>query len=176
MASGFIGGPEMLPRVALFLVLPILLAGSVQSECISPRDARNHVGETKCVAGKVIRVTQRDNGLHYIQFCEQTLCEFNAVIFPGDLRHIGDVRQLEGKFVEIHGDVREYDGGTEIIVSESRQLRGEGASIPPLPKSYDVEKKGHYSAGTFSHPKTYSTSKKRQTAKLPIKIPEDASQ
>ena len=59
-------------------------------------------------------------------------------------------------------------------LEEYRQLSGSTARIPPLPKNYDVEKKGRYSAGTFSHPKAArKPSKKRQTAKLPVEIPED---
>ena len=167
-----------MPGKNLGLLLLILLIPSLMpAACISPKEARKYVGETKCVAGKVVRVVQGDEGVRSLQFCETTdACSFTAVIFPEDLRHIGDVRQLEGKFVEVHGGVQEYEGGTEIIVSESRQLRGEAASIPPLPKAYDVEKKGHYSAGIFSHPKTYSTSKKRQPAKMPINIPEDSTE
>jgi hypothetical protein len=74
--------------------------------------------------------------------------------------------------IEIHGKVREYDGRAEIILEEYRQLGGAGARIPPLPKNYDVEKKGRYSAGTFSRPKAAKhASKKRQPATLPRDFP-----
>jgi hypothetical protein len=53
--------------------------------------------------------------------------------------------------VEIHGQVKEYDGRAEIVLEQYRQLGG--ARIPPLAQNYNVEKKGRYSAGTFSHPK-----------------------
>jgi hypothetical protein len=33
-----------------------------------------------------------------------------VVVFPSNLRHVGDVRQLQGKVVEIHGPVKLYDG------------------------------------------------------------------
>ena len=46
-----------------------------------------------------------------------------------------------------------YDGRAEIVLEEHRQLGGAGARIPPLAQNYDVEKKGRYSAGTFSRPK-----------------------
>ena len=98
---------------------------------------------------------------------------FTVVVFPSDLKNVGDIRQLQGRMIEIHGQVKEYDGRAEIILEEYRQLSGSTARIPPLPKNYDVEKKGRYSAGTFSHPKAgKKPSKKRQTAKLPIDTPE----
>jgi hypothetical protein len=103
------------------------------------------------------------------------VCPFTVVVFPHDLKHIGDVNQLQNKVIEVHGPVKEYDGRAEIVLEQRRQLGGEGRQIPPLPKNYDVENKGHYSAGKFSLPKpAYKTTKKRQTAKLPIGIPSDA--
>jgi DNA/RNA endonuclease YhcR with UshA esterase domain len=164
----------MYRKTLLLSCVTLLCSALAGAACISPNEAAKHIGETKCVSGKVVRIEQDNNGAHYLQFCQDSKrCSFAAVIFPEDLKHIGDVRQLQGKFIEVHGDVKEYDGGTEVIVSESRQLKGEAASIPPLLKNYDVEKKGHYSAGVFSHPKTYSTTKKRQPATLPVNIPDD---
>ena len=99
---------------------------------------------------------------------------FTVVVFPSDLKNVGDIRQLQGRMIEIHGQVKEYDGRAEIILEEYRQLSVSTAKISPLPKNYDVEKKGRYSAGTLSHPKAGKTpSKERQNAKLPIDIPED---
>jgi len=69
------------------------------------------------------------------------------------LKSVGDVRQLQGRMVEIHGQVKEYDGRGEIVLEEYRPLGGAGARIPPLPQNYDVEKKGRYRAGTFSTPR-----------------------
>jgi hypothetical protein len=78
--------------------------------------------------------------------------------------------------VEIHGQVKEYDGRAEIVLAEYRQLSGAGARIPPLPKDYDVEKKGRYNAGTFSHPKAKRKTTKRQPADVVTQAPEDPEQ
>ena len=98
------------------------------------------------------------------------------MIFPSDLKSVGDVRQLQGRMIEIHGKVKEYDGRAEIVLEEYRQLSGAGARIPPLPKNYDVEKKGRYSAGTFSHPKSKRKTSKRQPAEVVTQAPEDPEQ
>jgi hypothetical protein len=156
------------------VLLCLLLSASCSADCIPFPEASKHIGETKCVSGKVMHVEQGDKGVHYLDFCEDYhVCPFTAVIFPSDLKHIGDVRHLQGKTVELHGDVKEYDGRAEIIISESWQLGGSASRLPPLPKNYDVENRGHYSAGTFSQPKAYSTSKKRQPEKLPVNLPDD---
>jgi hypothetical protein len=38
-------------------------------------------------------------------------------------------------------------GTPEIILNRISQITGGSAMIPPLPKNYDVEDRGHYSAG-----------------------------
>jgi len=158
------------------LLATALLSSLARADCLPFDEARKHVGEVKCITGKVVRVKQGSRGVHFLDFCDDfRLCTFTVVVFPGDLKSVGDVRQLAGRMIEIHGQVKEYDGRAEIILEEYRQLGGTGGRIPPLPKNYDVEKKGRYSAGTFSHAKAGKTaSKKRQPTKLPVDVPEES--
>ena len=151
-------------------------ASSSSAACLPIHEAQNHIGETRCVTGKVLKVAQGDKGVHYLDFCEnRETCPFTVVVFASDLRYVGDVRQLAGKMVEIHGPVKLYDNRAEIILNDPRQLKGEGAQIPPLPKTYDVEKKGRYSAGKFSYPKaTRQPSRKRQTKPISPNDPSDS--
>jgi len=159
------------------LVAILLLTSPAWSDCLPFTEARNHVGEIKCVTGKVVRVKQGARGVHFLDFCDEfRLCPFTVVIFPYDLKSVGDVRQLQGRMVEIHGQVKEYDGRAEIILEEYRQLGGGGARIPPLPKNYDVEKKGRYSAGTFSHPKSKRKTSRKQAPNAITQAPEDPEQ
>ena len=132
------------------------------SNCLSIGEASQHVGETKCIVGKVVRVKVGSKGVHFVDFCEsQASCPFTVVVFPHDLKDIGDVRRLTGRVIEIHGPVKLYDGRAEIILNRIGQLTGGSTLIPPLPKNYDVEKQGHYSAGrmrpTKKPAKTYPT-------------------
>jgi hypothetical protein len=147
--------------VLFFLVLVLLFPISAgASDCIPIHEAREHVGEVKCVTGKVLHIKVGDKGVRYLDFCEDhAACPFSIVVFPSDLRDVGDVRRLEGRTIEIHGAVKLYDGHSEIILKRIGQLTGGAALIPPLPKNYDVEKQGHYSAGRL-HP-----SKKLKAAK-----------
>lgn len=145
----------------------VLAAISVAGECLPIGEAARHVGETACVTGRVFHVKQGNGGAHFFDFCEDyRTCPFTVVVFASRLRDVGDVRQLEGKQIEIHGPIQLYDGRAEIILERAGQLRGEAARIPPLPKGYDVENKGRYSAGTFSRPKARKTAKKRQPARV----------
>lgn len=163
---------------ALSVVVTALLYPTLASaECISFQDANQYIGATRCITGKVVRVQEGDRGVTYLDFCEDhRLCPFTVVVFRSDLKSVGDVRQLTGKNVEIHGDLKEYDGHAEIILSRPKQLAGDTALIPPLPKTYDVERKGHYSAGSPRRPKAakQKTTRKRQSAPISIEDPSDA--
>jgi hypothetical protein len=135
--------------MALLILLSI---ASRAAECIPIQEAGQHVGENKCVTGKVVRVKVGTNGVHFLDFCEdQEACLFTVVVFSHDLKDVGDVRRLAGRTIEIRGLVKTYDGRPEIILSRISQIEGGGAMIPPLPKNYDVENRGHYSAGRL-HP------------------------
>ncbi len=102
----------------------------------------------------------------YLDSCQDhRRCPFTVVVFPSDLRHVGDVRALKDKLIEVHGDVKQYDGHAEIILSRPQQLRGGASQIPPLPKGYDVEKRGHYSAGRFKHAKA---PRKKHSKRQPV--------
>ena len=141
--------------------------------CIPFDQAQKHIGETQCVSGKVLRVEAGSGGVHYLDFCEDHgSCAFSVVVFASDLKRIGDVEQLAGKTVEIRGEVKEYDGRAEIVLDNARQLGGEATRLPPFPKSFDVEQRGHFSAGQSHASKKRATTKKR-TATLPIAVPED---
>lgn len=163
----------MPPLSLIALALLALMAPPFAlADCIPFGEAGKHVGQTSCVTGKVVRVKPGNKGTTFVDFCEDyRVCPFTVVVFSRDLKDVGDVRQLQGKQVEIHGEIKEYDGRSEIVLREARQLGGEAARIPPLPKGYDVEKKGRYSAGKFSYPKTgRKTARKRQ--KRPVQTEE----
>ena len=130
------------------------------SGCIPIAEARQHVGETQCVTGKVLRVRAAASRVHFLEFCEdQMACPFTVVVFSHDLKDVGDVRRLEGRTIEIRGVVKLYDGRPEIILSRISQITGGAAMIPPLPKNYDVEKEGKYNAGRIHPPKKLKTPK-----------------
>jgi len=158
----------------LALAATMLLSSPSFASCIPFDQARDHLGETECVTGKVIRVKEGNRGVRYLDFCEDyRLCTFTVVVFPYDLKKIGDVRQLAGKMIEIRGEVKEYDDRAEIILQNSKQLGGEIMHLPPLPKNFDVEERGHFSAGSSRPPSKRSTYKKKGTPTLPAELPDD---
>jgi hypothetical protein len=137
--------PRSLPLLALLCAAPLCLA----SDCIPIQSAGQHVGETRCVTGKVLKVKAGVKGVHFLDFCADQIlsCPFTIVVFSHDLKDVGDIRRLVGHTIEIHGPVKLYDGRAEIILNRISQITGGAAMVPPLPKNYDVENRGHFSAG-----------------------------
>ena len=158
-------------RILVALLLPSLSTAA----CIPFDQARNHLDETQCVTGKVIRVQEGDEGIRYLDFCEDyRLCTFTVVVFPHDLKKIGDVRQLAGRVVEITGEIKEYDDRAEIVLESSKQLNSRLMRLSPLPKSFDVEERGHFSPGNPRRPRVSHGRKKKGIPTLPANLPEDA--
>jgi DNA/RNA endonuclease YhcR with UshA esterase domain len=95
-----------------------------------------------------------------------------VVVFPADLKKMGDVRQLEGKQIEIKGTIQDHDGRSEIILRRSKQL-GDGAFLlfPQVPTDYDVEHQGRNSAGKYSHPKSAKKTDTKQGDSVSLEDP-----
>ena len=135
------------------------------SDCLPIHEAEKHVGETKCVAGKVLKIKVGTKGVHFLDFCEDHMaCPFTVVVFASALKDVGDVRHFEGRTIEIRGPVKLYDGRAEIILNRISQVTGGAAMIPPLPKTYDVENRGHFSAGRVRPAKKPAKTKAKPSA------------
>ncbi len=142
-------------------------------DCLTISDAHKHVGKTHCVTGTVIRVEEGGNGVTFLDFCaDYRSCPFTVVVFPGDLGRVGDVRQLQGRLISIKGTIEEYDDRAEIVLRNPQQLGDSGALAAAVPRDYDVERQGHYSAGKFSRPKASKKKRTRQGAPVSIEDPE----
>jgi hypothetical protein len=137
-----------------------LLTSLAFGECLSIEQTKDKTGSRACVSGKVLKVVA-GRGAHFLDFCEDySKCPFTVVVFDRDLRDVGDVRQLEGKPIEIHGTIVQYEGKSEIVLRDSAQLKGSSPKLPAVPKSYDAERRGNFSASAKSA-STTSTKKKR---------------
>jgi DNA/RNA endonuclease YhcR with UshA esterase domain len=157
------------------LVILLFLAGSLSSaDCLPFDKAKDHLGETLCVKGRVLKVSIGRTGIHFLNFCEDyQTCPFTVVVFPRDLRDVGDVRSMENSDVEIYGLVKSYQGQAEIILKDVSQLRGEFADLPKLPKGYEADKKGRYSAGTFKGNSSSTTTPKKSKGHREPTFPDD---
>jgi hypothetical protein len=174
-----------IPLMRTILAVTVLFAAQAfAADCIPFTEARQHVGKTQCIRGTVLHVQDGGDGVTFLDFCEDyDSCPFTVVVFPGDLKQVGDIRQLTGQAIEIKGTVEEYDGRSEIILRHPQQLGDTASLLPALPKdaylapeppgAYDVERQGHYSAGKFKHPKKAKTKHKKQGRPIGIEDPSE---
>jgi hypothetical protein len=147
-------------RIECFLTIA-LLTTLASGECLSIEQTTDKTGARACVSGKVLKVVA-GRGAHFLDFCEDySKCPFTVVVFDRDLRDVGDVRQLEGKDIEIHGKIVKYEGRSEIVLSDASQLKGNSSRLPPVPKAYDVERRGNFSA-TAKSSKSAKTKQKKE--------------
>jgi hypothetical protein len=161
---------------ATLLLLSAICSASNPSkhDCVPLSEAGKHVGTTQCVSGTVMRVEEERSGVTFLKFCKEApVCPFTVIVFAGDQRKVGDIRQLEGRQIEIKGTIQDYNGSAQIVLRHTQQ-RGESAfvMVPRGPTDYDVERQGHYSAGRYSHPKAKKTHKK-QGRPISIEDPEE---
>jgi hypothetical protein len=157
-----------------FLLFPL----ASHAGCIPFAEAGKHIGEARCVSGKLLRVERDQLGLTRLIFCEAfQSCPFAAVVLDDDLKKVGDLQELEGKILEVHGRLTENNGRAQIVLSKPGQLETEDdyEKAPSFLRAYDVEEKGHYSAGTAHAPKSKRVTTKKRAATLPIDIPQDPS-
>jgi DNA/RNA endonuclease YhcR with UshA esterase domain len=159
----------------LFVLNSIGLAGNPSgSECVAFSEAAQHLGTSQCVSGTVLAIERGGKGVTLLNFCKDSkACPFTVVVFPADLKKMGDIHQLEGRQIEIKGTVQDYDGRAEIILRRSQQLLGDAAFrlFPPVPTDYDVERQGHNSSGKYSGPKAAKKTSNKQGAPPPSEEP-----
>jgi hypothetical protein len=91
---------------ATLLLLSAICAASNPSkhDCVPFSEASKHVGTTQCVSGTVMRVEEERSGVSFLKFCKDSpVCPFTVVVFAGDQKKVGDIRQLQGRQIEIKG-------------------------------------------------------------------------
>jgi len=155
----------------------LLFPSASHAGCIPFAEAGKHIGEARCISGKLLGVERDQQGLTRLNFCEAPQsCQFVVVVSEEDLKKVGDLQQLQGRTIEIHGLLKNNNGKTEIVLQKPGQLetKDDYDEAPSFLRAYDVEEKGHYSAGTAHAPKSKRVTTKKQTATLPIDLPQDS--
>jgi hypothetical protein len=162
-------------RFAGIKLMQLVLVSSVSfAGCIPFTQARQHIGETSCVRGKVLHVNDFQPGFASLSFCkDEGECAFTAVVSAKDPKSVASLHELQGKTIKIHGLLKESNGDAQIILQDPRELLSRDAEMPSFMRAYDVEERGHNSAGTSHAPKAKTVYTKKQTATGSIDIPSD---
>jgi len=99
-------------------------AGADSSGCTQIHDVSRLEGREGCVTGLILRVYTAGSGNTFLDFCQDyRTCPFTSVIFSADKPRFGDAGTLQGRHVEIRGNVVAYQGRAEIILHDPQQVR-----------------------------------------------------
>jgi len=92
--------------------------------CVDFRQAGEHTGEQTCISGRVLRVFTSRTGNTFLDFCaDYRNCSFTSIVFASDRPKFGDLSTLQGREIELRGEVRLYHNQPEIVVSDPSQIR-----------------------------------------------------
>jgi len=127
--------------------LPIATS-QIEVECLPASRASAIVGEHGCVAGRVSRVTFQKNGSTHLSLCPpKSDCSFHVVVHKRDLPTVGDLAYLRGKRVALIGDVRNYRGHPQMVLTSREQVqviadnpRAEFDSAKPLGRAQSAKR------------------------------------
>lgn len=125
----------------------------IRVECTPAAHASELVGQHGCVAGRVSRVTYTRTGATHLSLCparSNGKCSFHAVALARDRDAVGDLSYLKGKIVAVIGDVKDYRGHPQIVVSNREQLQV-AAGSPPAEFDAAQPDAGKNSPPTASH-------------------------
>jgi len=93
------------------------------SQCIDYTEAPAHIGEHRCVTGRVNHVYTSPKGNIFLNFCaDYQTCPFVGVIFSSEAYKFPGIQNYKGRTVEITGLLTSYKGRPEIIIDDPTQI------------------------------------------------------
>jgi micrococcal nuclease len=113
---------KTIAAVAILCTLPLLGADSIPSA-----QAKDHVGETGTVCGRVVDARYLEEGSHvtFLNFDRPFPNHTFTAFIPADSRSKFDApeKSLKDKDVCVTGKIQDYHGKPEIIVTGPEQLK-----------------------------------------------------
>ncbi|MCL4512019.1 MAG: OB-fold nucleic acid binding domain-containing protein [Bacteroidetes bacterium] len=119
-------------RRTLVLIIGLFLltaSFALAQKKYSAAEAGDHVGQYGTIVGKVYQVYESRKGTIFLDIGGRYPNNpFTAVIFSREASNFSDVRQYQGKTVEVTGKIRTYQGTPEIILNGPDQITTERSS------------------------------------------------
>lgn len=109
-----------------FFYLAVVQTESNNSKirCVNFRDARDYIGQEKCVYGKIYNIYTTSGGTLFINFCSDfRICPFQSVIFSRYFDRFFEIEKYEGKDVIMKGEITTFEGGAQIILRDPKYLK-----------------------------------------------------
>jgi len=112
--------------VSLFAAAFILLlaSNSFAQKIYTVDDAKNHIGDTAIVKGEVSQLSVTKGGQVYFNMGgKYPNNKFSAVILKANVSKFDNVKDYEGKIVEIKGEIKLYNSKPEIVLEKKDQIK-----------------------------------------------------
>jgi DNA/RNA endonuclease YhcR with UshA esterase domain len=110
--------------LALLLCSLMAAAPARTPPIVAPERAASHVGEEIVVQGTITQIVLSVNLTTHINFGGVYPNHvFTATIFKANQTLFRNVRDLDGKLVQVQGVVRLYRGKPEIVLTQPSQIR-----------------------------------------------------
>jgi exonuclease VII large subunit len=90
---------------------------------ISAAEAVKHYDETVIVTGKVAQLSMRPRIVYLNLDKKYPDAPMYCVVFARATNQFGDLKELEGKQVEVRGKIEEYQSKPQLILNSSNQLK-----------------------------------------------------
>lgn len=102
----------------------ILLVSSVYAQKkYTPEEAKDHVDETVVIKGEVSQVTITKAGQVYFNMGGKFPHNvFSAVILKANASRFENVKDYEGKIIEVTGKIKLYNSKPEIVLEKKEQI------------------------------------------------------
>ena len=109
----------------LIIALFILLYSAVNAQKVySPEEAKDHVDEVVTIKGEVSQVTTTRSGQVYFNMGgKYPQNKFSAVILKSNAAKFDNVKDYEGRIVEVTGKVKIYNSKPEIVLDKKEQIK-----------------------------------------------------
>lgn len=96
---------------------------SQSGSIINYTEAQDHIGEHATVKGNVVKIFISKKGTIFFDYCaDYKTCPFSAVVFNSDSYKFSNIKQYEGKIINVSGLIKTYQGKAEIIVNDPNQI------------------------------------------------------
>jgi len=120
----------------LIAVIVILFCSSVKAQKVyTPDEAKDHLDEFVIIKGEVSQVsTTRAGQVYFNMGGKYPQNKFSAVILKANVSKFDNVKDYEGKIVEVTGKVKIYNSKPEIVLEKKEQIK-------IIPKEETIEKK-----------------------------------
>ena len=110
-------------KVIIYLILffAFFISNSYAQEQITSQEAKDNIGKTIQVKGKVASIFVSQKGNTFINFDEKSPNQtFTAVLMSGVDVDISKI--TEGCTLTVFGEIKEYKGKPEIILEKNQQI------------------------------------------------------